>query len=91
MTRREALSNAAGRDGAWHEGWGTVPKGRWTGCPAGLRGARRADAVQRAGLALAVPVLPVGAVDFHEPHVVVEVTPTSVVRRSRPPYHPKRR
>ena len=37
-------------------------------CPAGLRGPRRADRIQRIGLALPVPVLPVRPVHFHHPH-----------------------
>ena len=36
-------------------------------CPPGLRGPRRADRIQRVGLALPVPVLPVGAVHLDDP------------------------
>jgi len=38
-------------------------------CPAGLRGPRRADRIQRIGLARSVPVLPVRPVYFHHPDV----------------------
>jgi hypothetical protein len=37
------------------------------GCSPGQGGARGADRVQRVGLSLAVPFLPVSAVDFHDP------------------------
>ena len=37
-------------------------------CPAGLGGTRRADRIQRVGLALPVPVLAVRAIDFDHPH-----------------------
>ena len=46
---------------------GAVPALGRAGCPAGLRGPRGADRVQRIGLALAAPVLPVGAVHLHDP------------------------
>jgi hypothetical protein len=44
-----------------------VPALRRAGSPAGLSGAGGADRIQRVGLALPAPVLPVRTVHFHDP------------------------
>jgi hypothetical protein len=46
---------------------GAVPALRGAASPAGLRGPRRADRIQRVGLALPAPVLPVRAVHLDDP------------------------